>query len=126
MSLDPLDTFRDVTSSGVYSSGRSNLAGSGCAMLIGLAMVPASCILLFFNEARAIHVDRGLSEGASSVVHVCNPAHVDAGNEGKFVHLTGRADCDEILTDPLFSVSDKPAGQRRTWELPCLELSEPM
>src|SRR5271166_414777 len=97
------DTFVDVT----RTTGCAHVAGAGCAMLIGIVLVPISFVLLFWNEGRAIRTDRGLREGSSSVISVSDPSQVNPANDGKLVHITGRADTSETLTDPTFAVSEQ-------------------
>jgi WD40 repeat protein len=86
-------------------------------MLIGIIMVPVSFVLLFINEGNAIKVDRDLSEGARAAVHIKDPSHVDAGNEGKLVHVTARADADETLKDSQFGISEKALRLDRVVEM---------
>jgi len=95
----------------------SGCLGSGCAMLIGIVLVPASILLLFWNEGRAVRIDKGLSEGAASVITVGDPSQVNPANEGKLVHLSGRADTAEVLSDPEFSVSEQAIALARLVEM---------
>jgi len=95
----------------------SGCLGSGCAMLIGIILVPASILLLFWNEGRAVRIDKGLSEGAASVITVSDPSRVNPANEGKLVHLSGRADTAEVLNDPEFIVSEQAIALARLVEM---------
>jgi hypothetical protein len=56
--------------------------------VVGLLLVVASCVLLFWAEGRAVNTARALEEGAGLVVDVDGGAP-DAVNDGKLVHITG-------------------------------------
>ncbi|HYU33683.1 MAG TPA: TMEM43 family protein [Thermoanaerobaculia bacterium] len=89
-----------VTSS---QSWFSRLMDSIKSVLVGLALFVVAFPVLFWNEGRAVRTARSLEEGAGSVVSV--PAdQVNAGNEGKLVHLTGPVSTQGELTDPDFGV----------------------
>jgi hypothetical protein len=71
--------------------------------LFGLVLFVVAFPILFWNEGRAVRTARSLEEGAGVVVSV--PAEtVDAGKEGKLVHLTGQATTTDTLTDNEFGV----------------------
>lgn len=77
-------TFTTTSSQSWLSRIGSALVG----LLIGLAMIPGSGVLLFWNEGRAVQTARSLTEGAGAVRSV--PAdRPDAANEGKLVHVSG-------------------------------------
>ena len=60
------DQFNEVTTEG----WGQRLAGSLIAALIGLLLVPASVILLYWNEGRAVDAIRALNRGAAAIVEV--------------------------------------------------------
>jgi WD40 repeat protein/uncharacterized membrane protein len=105
--------FLDLRGRSVYQQ----LVGSGCGVLLGAVLFFASFLLLFWNEGRAVRSDRGLREGARSVLPVSDPSRVDPANEGKLVHLTGRADTEEVLADATFGVSEKAIRLARVVEM---------
>ena len=107
------DSVLDFSGASAYQ----RLLGSGCGMLLGIVLFIASFPLLVWNEGRAVRIDRGLREGAGSVLSVSDPSQVDPANEGKLVHLTGRADTVEVLTDPEFGVSEKAIRLTRVVEM---------
>ena len=59
---DPGYTFTEVTS----RSWISRIGQSIVGVLIGLVMVIAAIVVLFWNEGRAIQTARSLAEGAGS------------------------------------------------------------
>lgn len=94
------DSFSETTTEG-YGS---RLGGSLIAALIGLILVPAAIVLLYWNEGRAVDAIRALDRGAKSIVEVM-PAVVDPKVDGKLVHLTGTMQPGTPARDPVFGVS---------------------
>lgn len=93
------DSFTETTSQGWFS----RIIGSIKSVLFGLVLFLVSFPLLFWNEGRAVRTAKSLEEGAGVVVSV--PADtVDAGKEGKLVHLSGQATTTEVLADGEFGV----------------------
>lgn len=92
------------------------LGSSFKGVLVGLALFIAGFPILFFNEGRAVDTAKRLKEGAGAVVDV--PAdNVDAANEGKLVHVTGKADTKDVLSDEAFGVSATALRLMRTVEI---------
>jgi hypothetical protein len=86
------------------------------SFLVGIVFFIGSFPLLFLNEGRAVRTEKGLHEGAGAVVSVASD-HVDAANNQKLVHLTGRATTTETLTDPDFLVASNAVKLRRKVEM---------
>ena len=85
-------------------SWAKRLGGSLKGVLAGIVLFIAGFPVLFWNESRSVATAKRLDEGAGAVVSV--PADkVDAANEGKLVHVSGRAATDETLADAQFGVS---------------------
>lgn len=106
------DRFTEVTSESWFS----RIGGAFTGVLIGLVIVLISFPLLFWNEGRAVKTYKTLKEGGGAVVTVLANA-VDSGKEGKLVHLTGKADTQATLTDPVFEVSANALHLRRNVEM---------
>lgn len=68
------------------------------APLIGLVLFLGSIGLLFWNEGRAVAAFAALDRGARIVVDVAAD-RVDSANEGRLVHLSGRATAPNPLID---------------------------
>jgi hypothetical protein len=81
------------------------IAQSFAGVVVGVLLIPASFVLLFWNEGRAVKTARSLEEGAAAVVSI-DAARVDPAREGALVHLSGEATTDEVLADPAFAVSE--------------------
>lgn len=94
----------------------SRLSSSISGLLFGFILVAASFPLLFWNEGRAVRRAQALREGAAAVVSV-DASAPDAGNEGKLVHLAGRAVPRGTLTDPQLGVSAEAIRLRRDVEM---------
>ena len=92
--------FTETTSQSWFSRLKSAFTG----IFVGILLVIAASVLLFWNEGRAVKRYKTLVEGAGLVLSV-PAARVDAENEGKLVHITGKAVTKEVLKDPLLGVA---------------------
>ncbi|EIC19358.1 TMEM43 family protein [Thiorhodovibrio frisius] len=106
------DSYREVSS----QSWGSRLVSSLTGMLVGIVLVAVAVGLLWWNEGRAVNRARALEEGLGQVVSVAAD-RVDAANQGLLVHLSGHADTDESLTDPVFGVTEQAIKLRRSVEM---------
>ena len=93
------DTFTETTS----KSWLQRIVGSFVGVLVGLMLIVASIVGIFWNEGRAIDTALALAEGAGAVVSV-EASAVDPANEGKLVHVMGAASASAPLVDPQFPV----------------------
>jgi hypothetical protein len=109
---DPGNTFTEITS----RSWISRIGQSIVGVLIGLVMVIASIVVLFWNEGRAIQTARSLAEGAGLVADV-DSTRVDPANEGKLVHISGDLTAPGRLSDAEFGVTAKGLRLVRTVEM---------
>lgn len=106
------DQFREVTN--VSWFGRIKRAVGG--VLVGMLLVVAMVVGLFWNEGRAVTTARSLAEGAGAVVSV--PVDkVDAVNEGELVHTTGPLTSSEGVGDPDFAIEAKGVRLVRNVEM---------
>ena len=97
-------------------SWAQRLGSSFKGVLVGLALFIAGFPILFLNEGRAVDTAKRLKEGAGAVVDV--PADkIDAANEGKLVHVSGKADTQDVLSDDVFGVSATALRLKRTVEV---------
>ncbi len=92
------------------------IGGSIGGMLFGFLMLIAMVILLFWNEGRAVQTAKSLDEGAGAVISVSADAP-DPANEGRLVHVSGRADVKEMLTDPALGISARGIALSRNVEM---------
>ncbi|MFK5923608.1 MAG: TMEM43 family protein [Verrucomicrobiota bacterium] len=91
--------FTEVTNQSWFS----RIGGALKGILFGIILVAIAFFLLFWNEGRAVKRHKALQEGSSKVVAVASD-QLDAKHDGHLVHLTGKAETDEKLTDPVFGV----------------------
>jgi hypothetical protein len=89
------DQFTKVTSENYFQ----RLGNSFGGMVFGIILMIIACVLLFWNDGRAVDAQRGLNAGGRAVVSLTSTAPVPA-NEGKLVHMTGQATATAPLADP--------------------------
>jgi hypothetical protein len=94
------DSFTEVSSESWFSRIGGAIKGVFFGILLFLLAFP----LLFWNEGRAVQTAKSLAEGAKAVVGI-SADKVDKANEGKLVHLTARAETEQVLDDPAFGIS---------------------
>ncbi len=94
------DHFSETTSVSWFGRLRNSVGG----VLIGLLLIVASAVGLFWNEGRAVTTARSLAEGKGLVVSV-DAGTVDPMNEGALVHVSGPLSLAGPLADPAFGVS---------------------
>ncbi|MDZ7615817.1 MAG: TMEM43 family protein [Patescibacteria group bacterium] len=80
------------------------LGASIKGVLIGVVLFLISFGVLWWNEGRAVKTASGLRQLRTEVATV-DPAKIDPDNEGRAVHLSGKAVTDETLTDPDFGIA---------------------
>lgn len=95
---------RVVTSSSQSWFGR--LRDSLIGSLLGILMVVASVILLYWNEKTELVTMRALDFGAHGIVEA-TAERIDPGQDGRLVHLSGTLATRSPASDPVFgSVAD--------------------
>lgn len=85
-------------------------------LIVGVVLFLAAFPVLWLNEGYAVKTARSLSQGANDVVSVA-PDRIGAANEGKLVHVSGRATTTETVADPVFNVSVRAVRLRRKVEM---------
>ena len=97
---DTSDSFTETTTTSWFSRIVASIKG----VLFGLVLIVAMCVLLFWNEGRAVQTARSLAEGIGLVVDVA-PNTIDPAMESKLVHVSGEAKAQTPLIDPEFGVT---------------------
>lgn len=106
-------SFTETTRTSWFARLKNGVIG----IFIGLILVFGMIWLLAWNEGRSVKTYRALVEGAGAVIAIDIGA-VEAGNEGKLVHIAGRVDPVGTPADDLLGVSAKgAAGLRRSVEM---------
>ena len=108
----PADSYTEVSS----RSWLGRLGSSLFGILIGLILILVAIGLLTWNEGRAVKRAKALEEGASQVIEVASD-RIDATNEGRLIHLSGRAETEDELVDPVFGVGGPFLKLRRVVEM---------
>ncbi|MCZ7644565.1 MAG: TMEM43 family protein [Planctomycetota bacterium] len=106
------DVFREVSSTSIF--GR--LGNAIKNVLVGIVLFFVSFGVLWWNEGRAVKTAKSLEEGKGAVVAVSADA-VDAGNEGKLVHITAEAKAEGERADPAFGVAVPALKLKRLVEM---------
>jgi hypothetical protein len=91
------------------TSWLSRLGQSFAGVIFGVLLIVGACILLFWNEGRAVKTARSLSEGAGLVQTVAADK-VDPANDGRLIHLSGMLSPGGPVTDDEFGM--KGSGVR--------------
>jgi len=106
------DTVTVTTSKSWFSRIGSAIGG----IVFGVILFLCSFLVLSWNEGRAIHRAKTLDAGAKQVIDV-SADEVKSENAGKLVHLTGTAEADGPVTDPVFGITATALKLRRDVEM---------
>lgn len=98
-------------------SWTSRLGGSVKGVVVGLVLFVIGFPVLFNNEGNSVRTAKALDEGEGACVPVESIATVDPEMEGQLVHMTGRADTQEVLSDDQFGVSATAISLARKTEM---------
>lgn len=93
------DSFTETTS--VSWFGRIKRSAGG--VVIGLILIIAMVVLLFWNEGRAVTTAKSLAEGACVVVSVTSDT-IDPANDGRLIHVRGLVTTGSTPSDPDFGI----------------------
>lgn len=77
------------------------IKGAFAGILLGLICLPLACVLLFWNEGRAVQTARSLAEGAG-LVTTAPGDRIDPALEGRLVHVSAILSAAGTLRDPEF------------------------
>ena len=106
------DQFTHTTSKSWFSRMKDAFSG----ILVGILLIFAAIFLLFWNEGRAVKRDKTLKEGVGLVISVPSDA-VSGANEGKLVHISGKAVVGDVISDDVFNVSVEAVRLERKVEM---------
>jgi hypothetical protein len=110
------DAADDEMSEVGESSWLEQLGESFGSILVGLLLIAGACVLLFWNEGRAVRTARSLQEG-SDVVRTVSADTIDPANEGRRVHIVGMLKAGGPAEDPEFDMKSPGVRLRRTVEM---------
>lgn len=98
-------------------SWTSRLGGAVKGVAVGLGLFILGFPVLFWNEGNCVKTAKALDEGEGACISVESNAKIDAEMEGQLVHMTGRADTEDVLSDEQFGVSEKAIALCRKTEM---------
>ncbi len=78
--------------------------GSIKGIVGGIILFIVAFPLLWWNEGRAVKTYKALKEGAQNAVHIEDISSVSADNEGKLIHISGKATTTDVLNDSQFGI----------------------
>ena len=94
-------SYTETTSSGWLGRIGSSITG----VLFGFVLLVVSLVMLVWNERNAVQDLKTNREIAEIVISVSADS-VDSANEGKLVHLNGRAKTDDLVTNQQFAIEE--------------------
>jgi hypothetical protein len=98
------------------SSWLGRLGKSLAGIVVGILLVIVACVLLFWNEGRAVKTARSLSEGAG-IVKTVAADKPDPANDGKLVHVTGALTASGPVLDAEFGMKSEGVRLVRNVEM---------
>ncbi|MBB5207158.1 TMEM43 family protein [Chiayiivirga flava] len=90
----------------------SRIGASFKGILAGAVILAVAVSLQFWNEGRTVKREQALSEGRAQVLESAG-AQPDAANDGRLVHVAGRARAGAPLADETFGVEHEALALRR-------------
>ena len=87
------------------TSWGSRLGGAFKGIVTGIVLVVVGTVLLYWNEGRTVKTGGAINEARSVAVRAEDISRADPALAGKVIYATGRADTQDVLTDPIFGVS---------------------
>lgn len=82
--------------------GRLGSAFGG--IVFGLILFIAATCLIYWNEGRTVRTGGAINEAQMTYVDMPDIKKVDPAFDGKLIYATGKAETQEVLTDPVFGV----------------------
>jgi hypothetical protein len=100
----PSSPVGDQTTEVSTESWGQQILGGFVAFLLGLVLIPAAIVLLYWNEGRAVDAIRAIGRGAASVIEI-NASPINPASNGHLVHVTGMMQPGTPARDPDFGVT---------------------
>ncbi len=94
------NSFTEVTEEGWFS----RLGNAFKGIITGIIMIPLAVVLLWWNEGRSVEVMKTNSYAKDNAV-ATSKDNVNPDNQGKLIHVNGKAESTSTLTDNVFSIS---------------------
>ncbi len=95
--------YTETTTTGWFSRLGSSFSGMG----IGLVLLIAGTVLLWWNEGDFVATRDALNEAQSVTQKVGDISRIDPALNGKLIHASGFADTQDVLQDPVFGINER-------------------
>jgi hypothetical protein len=99
-----------------HTSYFSRIKNAFAGIFIGLILFIAAFPLLWWNEGNSLKTIKMLQEVEGNLVNVGSDA-VEAGNDGKLIHVSGPTHTADQVVDTPFGISENAIRLRRTAEI---------
>lgn len=98
------------------SSWGSRIVNAFFGILVGIVLIIASFVLIFWNEGHGLHMAQSLQQAEKVLISVPD-SPINTANNLHVVHLTGTATTKDILHDKLFGISENAIQLHRHVEM---------
>ena len=95
----------------------SRLGTSIKGVIFGFALFIVGFPVLFWNEGNSVKTAKAIDEGEGACISVESNDKVDAEYEGKLVHMSGKANTKDVLSDGVFGISATAIKLKRSVEM---------
>jgi hypothetical protein len=99
-----------------HQSWFSRMKGAFQGIIFGVLLFFAAFVLLFWNEGRSVERWKTLQEGRGQVVSL-SAEQIDPNYEGKLIHISGLANTEDVLRDPLVGLEVRALRLQRIVEM---------
>ncbi|MDA3900252.1 MAG: TMEM43 family protein [Spirochaetes bacterium] len=96
------DNYTEVTTQGWGSRIKESIGG----VIGGILLFLLSFVVLFWNEGNSVKTLRALDEMSGAAITV-SVDDLQSANDGKLIHTSGTAVTEDVLSDPMFKISEK-------------------
>ena len=105
-------SYTETTTTSWFSRLGSSFSGMG----LGLVLLIAGTVLLWWNEGDFVATRDALNEAQSVTQKVSDISRVDPALNGKLIHASGFADTQDVLQDPVFGIAERAIALQRKVE----------
>lgn len=94
----------------------SRIIGAFTGILIGLVLIIASFVLVFWNEGHGLHTAQSLEQAQKVLISVPN-SPIDPVNNQKVIYFSGKANTNDKLSDSLLNITVNAINLQRDVEM---------
>ncbi|WED42735.1 TMEM43 family protein [Legionella cardiaca] len=100
----------------VTKSWGSRIKDAFLGIFLGIGLIIAAVILIFWNERHGLHTAQSLVEAQKVLIPVSN-SPIDPKNNLRVIYLSGLATTKDVLKDPILGLAKNAIGLNRTVEM---------